>query len=57
MDDINLFAKTEKELENLIYTIWMYSQDMRMEFGIKKWAVLIIKSGKRQITERRELLN
>ena len=35
MDDINLFAKNEKELETLIKTVRIYSQDIGMKFGIK----------------------
>ena len=27
MDDIKLFTKTEKELETLIHTVWVYNQD------------------------------
>ena len=46
MDNIKLFAKKEKELETLIKTIIIYNQDIRMEFGIEKCAMLIIKSGK-----------
>ena len=57
MDDIKLFAKNEKELETLIHTDRIYSQDIGMEFGIEKWATLQMKSGKRYITERMELPN
>ena len=56
MDDIKLFAKNEKELETLIQTIRLYSQDIGMQFGIEKCAMLIMKSGKRQMTERKEPL-
>ena len=35
IDDIKQFANNEKELENLIQIIRIYSQDIRMEFGIK----------------------
>ena len=38
MDDIKKFAKNEKELETLVQTIRIYSQDIGMEFGIEKWA-------------------
>ena len=57
MDDINLIAKNKKELDTLIQTITIYSEDKRMEFGIEKCSVLIMKSGKRQITEGIELPN
>ena len=45
-DDIKLFAKNEKELETLIHTIRIYSQDIGMKFGIEKCALLVMKSGK-----------
>ena len=32
-DDIKLFAKNEKELETLIHTIRIYSQDIGIECG------------------------
>ena len=57
MDDIKLFAKNEKELETLIHTVRIYSQDIGIEFGIEKCATLVMKSGKRHITDRIELLN
>ena len=55
MDDIKLFAKNEKELETLIHTVRIYSQDIGMEFGIEKCAMLVMKSGKRHMTDRMEL--
>ena len=39
--------KNEKELETLIHTVRIYSQDIRMEFGKQKCAMLVMKSGKR----------
>ena len=57
MDNIKLFAKYKKELETLIQTIRIYSQDIGMEFGIEKCVMFIIKSGKRQKTEGIELPN
>ena len=57
MDDIKLFAKNEKELETRIHTVRIYSRDIGMEFGIKKWAMLVMKSGKRQLTYGMELPN
>ena len=57
MDDIKLFAKKEKELETLIHAVRIYSQDIGMEFGIEKCATLVMKSGKRHLTDRMELPN
>ena len=57
MDDIKLFPKNEKELETLIHAVRIYSQDIGMEFGIEKCAMLVMKSGKRYMTDGMELLN
>ena len=51
IDDIKLFAKNEKELVILIHAVRICREDMKMEFGIEKCAMLIMKSGKRQMTE------
>ena len=58
MDDIKLFAKKiKKELQNLIQRIKIFSPSSGMGFGIEECAVLIMRSGKRQITEGIELSN
>ena len=46
MDNIVLFTKNEKELETLIQPVRIYSQDIGIEFGIEKCAMLIMKSRK-----------
>ena len=35
IDDIKLYAKNEREVETLILTVRIYSQDIGMEFGTK----------------------
>ena len=57
MDDIKLFAKNGKELETLIHAVRIYSQDIGIEFGIEKCAMLVMKSGKRHLTDGMELSN
>ena len=57
MDDIKLFAKNEKELETLIHAVRIYSQDIGMEFGMEKWAIIVMKSDKRHLTDGMELPN
>ena len=52
MDNIKLFAKNEKELETLIQTVRIYSQDIGMRFGIEKCTMLAMKNGKWHMTER-----
>ena len=57
IDDTKKFAKNEKELETLIHAVRIYSQDIGMEFGIEKCAMLVMKSGKRHMTDGMELPN
>ena len=57
MDDIKLIAKNEKELETLIHAVRLYSQDIGMEFSIEKCAMLVMESGKRQMTDGMEQPN
>ena len=57
MDDIKLFAKNEKGLETLIHVVRIFSQDIRMELGIEKCALLVMKSGKRHRTDGMDLPN
>ena len=57
MDDIKLFAKSERELETLIHTLKIES---KYRDGIWHWkmrSVLVMKSGKRHLTDRIELPN
>ena len=51
MSDIKIFAKTEKEMESLIQTIRIYNQDIWIKLGIEKYAMLIMKNGKRETTK------
>ena len=57
MDDIKLFVKEEKELETLIHTVRIYSQDIGMEFSIEKCVMLVMRSGKRHMIDGIELPN
>ena len=57
MEDFKLFAKNEKELETHKHAVRIYSQDIGMEFGIGKCAMLVMKSGKRHMSDGMELPN
>ena len=57
LDDIKLFAKNEKEMEILIHTVRIYSRDIGMEFNIENCTMLVMKSGKRHLTDGIELPN
>ena len=46
MDDLKLYGKNEKQLDLLVNTVRIFSEDIKMEFGISKCAVLVMKRGK-----------
>ena len=45
MDDLKLYGKSENETKGLVSTVEVFSQDIGMEFGIKKCGVIIMKRG------------
>ena len=51
------YLQKGKELGTLIHIVRIYSQDKGMEFGIEKCALLVMKSGKRHLTDGIELPN
>ena len=46
MDDLKLYRKSERQVDSLVNTVPVVSQDIHMEFGINKCVVLIMKRGK-----------
>ena len=46
MDDLKLYGKSRDQIDSLVRTVHLFSTDIRMEFGIKKCALLILKRGK-----------
>ena len=46
MDDLKLYSRSEKGLDSLVQTVHVFSEDIRMEFGIEKCATLVIEKGK-----------
>ena len=46
MDDLKLYRKSENEIKGLVYTVEVFSQDIDMEFGIKKCGEIIMNRGK-----------
>ena len=46
MDDIKLFRGVTKEIDTLVQTVRIVSGDIRMEFGIEKYALVNIQRGK-----------
>ena len=46
MDDLKLFARNENEIDSLVQTVQLCCEDIGMQFGISKCAVLSMKRGK-----------
>ena len=46
MDDLKFFAKSKNQIDSLVQTVHIFSEDNGMKFGIKKCGVLIVERGK-----------
>ncbi len=46
MDDLKLFAKNQDQIDSLVQTVHLFSEDIGMQFGLKKCGVLVMKRGK-----------
>ena len=46
MDDLKLFGKSDGQIDSLVQTVFTFSEDIGMEFGLKKRGVVILKKGK-----------
>ena len=46
MDDLKLFGKSDEQIDSLVQTVFTFSEDIDMEFGLKKRGVVILKKGK-----------
>uniref|UniRef100_A0A1X7TDD6 Reverse transcriptase domain-containing protein n=1 Tax=Amphimedon queenslandica TaxID=400682 RepID=A0A1X7TDD6_AMPQE len=46
MDDLKLYGKTEEQIESLVNTVQLVSDDIGMEFGVAKCGMLVLKRGK-----------
>ena len=51
MDDLKLYGKNEREVTELMRVVSLYSEDIGMEFGFEKCAMLNIKGGVRVKSE------
>ena len=45
MDDLKLFGKSEDQIEKQVQTVLSFNEDIGMEFGLKKYEVVILKKG------------
>ena len=46
MDDLKLYSTSERGLDSLVQTVRVFSEDIGMEFGIEKCAMLVMEKGK-----------
>ena len=46
MDDLKLFAKNQDQIDSLVQTVHLFSEDIGMQFGLNKCGVLVWKRGK-----------
>ena len=46
MDGLKLFGKSEDQIDSLIQTVFIFSEDIGMEIDLKKCGVVILKKGK-----------
>jgi len=46
MDDLKLFGKNDEQIDSLVQTVFRFSEDIGMEFGLKKCGVVTLKKGK-----------
>ena len=56
-DNLKLYRKSKSEIKRLVPTVEALSQDIGMEFGIKKCGGIIMNKGKAKSRNRIELSN
>ena len=47
MDDLKLYSRSDKGLHSLVQTVRAFSEDIGMEFGIEKCAMLVMEKGEK----------
>ena len=55
MDNLKLYGKNISQVDSLLQTVWSYSEDIGMKFGIDKCAVIELERGRLVRSERIEL--
>ena len=46
MDDLNLFAKSQNQIDSLEQNVRFFSEDISMEFRLSKCGLSVLKRGK-----------
>jgi len=47
MDDLKVFGKSEDQIDSIVQTVQLFSEDIGMHFGLKKCDVLLMKEERR----------
>ena len=45
MNDLKLYGKNRSQIDSLVQTVWSYSEDIGITFGIDKYPVLELERG------------
>jgi len=51
MDDFKLYRRNDREIKSLVHTVQIFSEDIGMQFGIKKCATIKLQRGTVKHTE------
>ena len=46
MNDFNLYGKSNDQIDSLVRTVYLFTSDVGMEFGVKKCGTIVLKRGK-----------
>ena len=57
MDDLKLYGKSNDQIDSLVRTVYLFTSDVGMEFGVKKCGTIVLKRGKMVECNRIELAN
>ena len=57
MDDLKLFSKKKNEIDSLMSTLQVISQDTGMQFGVEKCGIIVMNRGKMVTSEVIRLAN
>ena len=48
-EDLKIYGKNENQLDSIVQSVRVVSEDLRMEFGISKCATLVMKNNARKL--------
>ena len=52
MDDLKLYGRNDRKTESLVHTVWIFSEDIGMQFGIEKCTTIKLQRGNVKHTEQ-----